>query len=146
MPLKFDENTARFEPLKFASVQVMLSYSSPRPDFIWVPVEDEFGISELVKVTFVYPQLPYSCSHCKAFGHSFSRCVNNPNATKPAARPRPHANNQAPSKAQKKNTQAQDSDPVASIEANVDIHKGNDEVNPMIVDDFIGCDVVLDPD
>lgn len=25
IPLKFDENTARFEPLRFASVQVMLS-------------------------------------------------------------------------------------------------------------------------
>lgn len=34
LSLKFDENTARFEPLRFAMVQVMLSYSSPRPDFI----------------------------------------------------------------------------------------------------------------
>lgn len=84
LPLKFDENTTRFELLKFSSVQVMLSYISPRPDFIWVLVEDEFGGTELVKVSFVYPQLPYSCSHYKAFGHSFSRCVNNLNVVKPA--------------------------------------------------------------
>lgn len=98
IPLKFDENTVRVEPLRFSSVQVMLSYSSPRPDFIWVPLEDECGNSELVKVSFVYPQLPYSCSHCKAFGHSFSRCVHNPNATKPAPRARPVGVSQAKAK------------------------------------------------
>lgn len=34
IPLKFYAITAKFEPIKFTSVQVILSYSSPRPDFI----------------------------------------------------------------------------------------------------------------
>lgn len=54
IPLKFDENTTRFKPLRFASVQVMLSYSSPRPDFIWVLVEDELGGIELMKVSTIF--------------------------------------------------------------------------------------------
>lgn len=107
-PLKFDDNTARFKPLKFSMVQVMLSYSSPRPDFIWVPVEDEYGVSELVKVNFLYPQLPYSCNHCKAFGHSFSRCIHNPNAIKPTTRPRPGGVSQAQAKASRKDNLVKD--------------------------------------
>lgn len=43
IPLKFDDNTERFEPLRFAYVQVMLFYSSPRLYFIWVPIVDEFN-------------------------------------------------------------------------------------------------------
>lgn len=107
LPLKFDENTARFEPLKFASVQVMLSYSSPRPDFIWVPVEDKVGDMEFVKVSFVYPQLLYSCSHCKAFGHSFSRCVNNLDAVKPTPQPSPGGTPHTNAKVLRKNNQTQ---------------------------------------
>lgn len=72
LPLKFDDNTERFEPLRFASIQVILSYSSPHPNFFWVPVEDEYVVEELLKVSFIYPQLPFSCNNYKAFSHSFS--------------------------------------------------------------------------
>ncbi|KAL8147378.1 hypothetical protein AgCh_004909 [Apium graveolens] len=89
LPLKFDDNTARFEPLKYAQMQVMLSYSSSRPDFLWVHVQDEYGEEDLMKVNFLYHQLPYSNSHCRDFGHSFSRCIHNPNIVKPTPRTRP---------------------------------------------------------
>lgn len=152
IPLNFDENTARFEPLRFSSVQVMLSYSSPRPDFIWVLVEDEFGVSELVKVSFVCPQLPYSCGHCRVFGHSFSRCINNPNAVKTTPRVRPVGVSQEKAKAHRQDNRGKDKEPVL-LEQNDSYHNTvegsnivTDNINPVVVDEFIGCDVVLDDD
>ncbi|XP_074377040.1 uncharacterized protein LOC141718557 [Apium graveolens] len=155
IPLKFDENTARFEPLRFASVQVPLSYSSPRPDFILVPVEDELGNSELVKVSIVYPQLPYSCSSCKAFGHSFSRCANNPNATKPTPRNRPSGVTQEKTKVPRQAVNTKGKEPVLndhnehneqSEQIVNPVEQQVGDFNPVIVDEFLGCDVVLDDD
>lgn len=74
-PLKFDAVTAKFEPLKYAGVQVELAYSAPRPDFVRVPLPN---LNDEVKIEIQYGELPYSCSLCNAFGHSLSRCINNP--------------------------------------------------------------------
>ncbi|KAL8107144.1 hypothetical protein AgCh_023806 [Apium graveolens] len=146
LPLKFDENMARVEPFKFALVQVMHSYSSPRPDFIWVPVEDEFCNQELLKVNFVYPQLPYSCSHCKATGHSFLRCINNPNTVKPA--PRQKQGGSPNAKASCTNNKGKDR--VTNLLENEDTYAGDTivgqykntvetgDVNPEVVNIFLG--------
>ncbi|KAL8104169.1 hypothetical protein AgCh_028413 [Apium graveolens] len=89
---KFDSVKVKNEVLALNSVQMGaldLSFFG----FQW----DEFGNKELMKVTFIYPQL---------LGHSFSRCVNNPNAVKPVPRQRqdgapntkaPRANNKGKS-------------------------------------------------
>lgn len=79
-PLKFDEPTSRFEPLKFVEVQVELEYSAPTPPSVWVPVLNCDEVEEKEKIEIQYPQLPYSCSLCKAFIHSLARCADNPNA------------------------------------------------------------------
>lgn len=130
----------------------MLFYSSPRLDFIWVPVEDEFGDTELVEVTFVYPPLPYSCSHYREFGRSFSRGVNNPNAVNPFTKPSSGGVSQATTKAPRKGNQTQAKQRILLEEANInnvvvgEENKGNGDINPMVVDEFLGCDVVLDAD
>lgn len=137
IPLKFNAITA----IKYASVQIMLSYSSPRPDFIWVPVEDELGESELVKVSFIYPQLPYSCSHCKAFGHSFSRCIHNPSVVKPVPRPRHEGGAPVTAKSHKVNHVSRTKSPSL---APTSTDKEPGEFNPEVVRVFLGCDVVMD--
>ena len=81
-PLQFDDATAKFEPIKYAGVQVELFYDAPRPGFVWVPVLKPDGSTENIKVEVLYPLLPYSCSLCKAFGHSLARCTDNPEAQK----------------------------------------------------------------
>ncbi|KAL8092426.1 hypothetical protein AgCh_034633 [Apium graveolens] len=151
VPLKFDEFTAKFEPTKYASVQVLLSYSSPRPDYIWVPVLDDCGHEELVKVSIIYPQLPYSCSHCKAFGHSFSRCIHNPNAVKPAPRYRAGGVNPRAAKAAKVNLNGKEQVPTVSDAGHEtgNLHGPTDvntDVNPVVLGEFLGCDLVLDED
>ena len=35
-----------------------------------------------MNVDIMYAQLPFSCSLCKAFGHSLARCLDNPKAKK----------------------------------------------------------------
>lgn len=82
-PMKFDEATSRLEPLKFSLIQVELEYSTPSPPSIWVPTLCN-GIEGKQKVDIIYPQMPYSCSICKAFGHSLARCSLNPDAVKPS--------------------------------------------------------------
>lgn len=79
-PLKFDEPTSKLEPLKYAAVQVELEYSVPRPPSIWVPVINSDEVEEKERVDIFYPQMPYSCSLCKAFGHSLARRADNPDA------------------------------------------------------------------
>lgn len=79
-PLKFDEATARFEPMKYAMVQVEFIYTVPRPYYIWVTILNGDGETEKVQMAVIYPQLPYSCSLCNGFGHSLSRCSKNPEA------------------------------------------------------------------
>lgn len=143
----------------------MLSYSSPRPDFIWVPVEDEFGIEEILKVSFIYLQFPYTCSHCRAFGDSFSRCINNPDAVSPPPRARPngvpvakaaktnHNNTKAPTKQPQIEYPVIEEAPATAPavgETNVHDHaenfEANRDFNPYVVDEFLGCNVVMDDD
>ncbi|XP_074342079.1 uncharacterized protein LOC141679484 [Apium graveolens] len=141
-PLKFDEITARFEPTKYASVQV--------------PVQDEHGTEELVKVSIIYPQLPYSYTHCKAFGHSFARCAYNPNVVKPNPHQRPGGAAQGASKVARKNQPPHNTDSIHSnvlVQAQQDglnnataADKANEDVNPVVLGEFLGCDVVLDAD
>lgn len=80
--MRFDEITSHFAPLRFVRVRVELAYSAPRPTHVWVPVINGDGIEEKMKVEILYSALPFSCSLCKAFGHSSSRCINNPEALK----------------------------------------------------------------
>lgn len=85
--LKFDVSTARFKPMKYAGVQVELEYGGHRPPYVWAPVINCNGENEKMKVEILYPPMPYSCSLCKAFGHSLSRCHDNPEAVKRQTRP-----------------------------------------------------------
>lgn len=55
----------KFKPLKFARVQIKLSYPAPRPSSVYVPVKNCDGERENQKVEIEYSQLPYSCSLCK---------------------------------------------------------------------------------
>lgn len=59
-PLKFDEATSRFEPLKYANIQVDLKYTSPRPNHVWIKVVNRLGIEEKEKIEIQYSQVPYS--------------------------------------------------------------------------------------
>lgn len=77
--LKFDEATSRFEPLIYARIQIELAYDAPRPSFVYVPIFNSDGTRDKEKVEIEYSPLPYSCHLCKAFGHSFSRCIDNLN-------------------------------------------------------------------
>lgn len=60
--LKFDENTSRFEPLKFARVQIELAYSAPHPPNVFVLVKSYNADRENQRVDIEYSQIPYSCS------------------------------------------------------------------------------------
>lgn len=52
--LKFDEATSKFEPLKFARVQIELSQSAPRPQSIFVPIKNFDGDRQNQKVDIEY--------------------------------------------------------------------------------------------
>lgn len=84
--LKFDEATSRFEPLKYARVQIELSYKALRPPSVFVPIINADGVRDIEKVDVEYSTFPYSCSLCQAFGHSLSRCINNPERVRPTPR------------------------------------------------------------
>ncbi|XP_074342467.1 uncharacterized protein LOC141680033 [Apium graveolens] len=118
-PLKFDEATARFEPLKYAGIQVELIYAAPRPDYVWASILNGDGEFEKAQVVVLYPQLPYSCSLCEGFGHSLSRCNKNPEAVCPPSRTRVSENF---------------------------VENLLDSRSPYIVGKLFGCDVVLDDD
>ena len=78
-PITMDAPTAKLEPMRYARVLVEVSYKSPKPDFIWVPVKsDEDGSIVKVKVQVLYFTMPLSCSLCACYGHSLARCVKNP--------------------------------------------------------------------
>lgn len=79
-PLQLDVATAKLDPMKYARIQIDLEYGAPRPDYTWVQILNCDGEEEKLKIEIEYPQLPYSCSLCRAFGHSLSRCTNNPEA------------------------------------------------------------------
>lgn len=108
--LKFDEITTQFQPLKFTHVQIKLEYSAPRPNHVWVPIINSLGEEEKMKVDVEFSQFPYSCSLCKAFGHSLARCHENPNREAP------------PSKRPRKANESKGS---AASKANVDINEEN---------------------
>ena len=82
-PITLDAPTAKLEPMRYARVLVEVSYKSPKPDFIWVPViSDEDGSIVKVKVQVLYSAMPLSCSLCACYGHSLARCTKNPNKVK----------------------------------------------------------------
>ncbi|XP_074326627.1 uncharacterized protein LOC141664571 [Apium graveolens] len=122
VPLKFDDNTSRFEPMKFAQVQVQLSL-------------------------------------CKAFGHSLSRCANNPDAVRPAPRARnrsgvgtqPRTNGPKMDPPSNGVTIEPQTDKRCAETAQLVGDKGFetplvDDINPTIIGELAGCDVVLDDD
>lgn len=55
-PLQFDSVTVNFEPLKYARIQVELTYDAPRQDFFWVSVLNYEGKEERMKVEIKYPK------------------------------------------------------------------------------------------
>lgn len=155
-PLKFDEATARLEPLKYAGVQVELKFSSPRPTHVWIPVINKDGVEEREKIEVQYAQLPYSCSSCRAFGHSFSRCSNNPEAVKriPVRNSGNNGNLQS-TNVEQQNDHASPAvtNPAESTGANLhreqtaeENYFQNMDLVPYKIGEFCGCDVVLDED
>lgn len=143
-PLKFDEATARFEPLKYASVQVELEYGGHRPDYAWVDVVCK-GVKDREKVKILYPQLPYSCSLCKAFGHSLARCLNNPDAV------RHNRNVRQPQRKRDRDEGISGSHAHAENRTGDSSIPYDDLLNsqgmvPYVVGRLAGCDVVMDED
>lgn len=53
-PLKFDEATARLEPMKYAGIQVELIYNVRRLDHIWMTILNGDGETKKVQVALIY--------------------------------------------------------------------------------------------
>ncbi|KAL8119929.1 hypothetical protein AgCh_017161 [Apium graveolens] len=117
------------------------------------------GKEELVKVLVIYSQLPFSCSLCKAFGHFQSHCANNPDTMRPAPRARnrsgagtqPHTNGSQMDSPSNRVTIDPQTDARCAETAQLVGDKGFetpfvDDINPTIIGEFAGCDVVLDDD
>lgn len=116
-----------------------LLYSSPRPDFVLATILNDNGETEKVKVDIQYSQLPFSCSLYKAFGHSLSRCINNPEVVRKSRVPpsgkrrHNHVEN---------NDQPGGNEPVSEqpTPSNVDFTEdfiGNMEMGPMSLTNFV---------
>lgn len=88
-----------------------------------------------------YAQLPYSCSICKAFGHSLARCVHNPNRKMPKARTQGSVNQQ-----QKNEGRGKQGEGVPVNEEQVKIFFLNRGMVPYVTGNFVGCDVTMDED
>ncbi|KAL8116812.1 hypothetical protein AgCh_023106 [Apium graveolens] len=101
-------NSKGFQPINYARVQIELTYSALRP-IVWVPVLNLNGEVEKIKVSVDYSQLPYSCSLCKACGHSLARCTDNPNKEEPQPKRK---------KQQRTQPSTQQKSPVISVSAN----------------------------
>lgn len=138
-PLQFDTATSRFEPLKYANVQVELAYSSPKPDYVWVIVLNAIGVEEKEKIEVQYPQLPYSCSLCKCFVHSLARCINNPDRDR--KRPRMSRPGSTTTTFASTSNSATNQPHVSKEE-----YLQNMEIVPYVVGEFCGCNVVMDED
>lgn len=82
-PLSLDKQTALLKLMKYAGVLVELQYGASCPKSVWVPVinEKDNSVSKM-KVDIEYFAIPVSCSYCRAFGHSDSRCEKNPSFMK----------------------------------------------------------------
>lgn len=149
-PLKFDDLTARFEPIKFTGIQIEFIYTAPRPDFIWVPILDCDENEENIKVEIQYTQIPYSCSLCPAFGHSLARCMNNPDAVKPKNDQQKthgtgHAKRRSDTGAASIPTGVQKR-PSDHLQEPLENYINNMEMVPYVIGEFMGCKVVMDDD
>ncbi|XP_074331919.1 uncharacterized protein LOC141668805 [Apium graveolens] len=150
-PLKFDEITGQFEPLKFARVQIELSYSAPRPPYVLVPTINSSGIEEYQRVEIEYSQLPYSCSLCKAFGHSLAICADNPEREIPQAKkPKTHSRKNNSTSQNTSNTYPHKKEKQQHNESmkagNPGTEVGINDMEPFVIGKFAGCDVVRDED
>lgn len=149
-PLKFDEATTRLEPLKYANIQVELHYSSPRPEHVWAKVINSLGIEEKEKIAIQYSQLPYSCSLCKAFGHSLSRCINNPDAVKRQPPKRGGQGTQSTTRNDDKQTNASTDDNKNVQDSEDEQYRENyvhnRELVPYTIGRLFDCPVVMDDD
>lgn len=142
-PMKFDAATAKFEPMKYAGVQVELSYSGLRPDFVRVPLPNS---NEEAKIEIQYGELPYSCSLCCAFGHSLSRCINNPDRVVKKPRTQAPKTSNASTSNSARNTQPATEPQTTSCEENCGENCDNNAIVPYQVGTFLGCPVVRDAD
>ncbi|KAL8102690.1 hypothetical protein AgCh_027277 [Apium graveolens] len=153
--MKFDEATSRFLPMKFARVLVELEYNSRRPPYIMVPLLNSKGAEDKFRVEVEYSQLPYSCSICKAFGHSLSRCSDNPDREPPRAKnPNNTVNkNQGRTKSAKTRSSTRTTVENTEVIENDLIDKegmedfvANNDMTKIVTGTFFGCDVTIDDD
>lgn len=107
-------------------------YGGPRPEFAWVKIINCDGEDEKIKVEILYSTLPYSCSICKAFGHSLSRCLNNPDAVRPQSR--------------KSRTTGVNAKSDGNANVTKENYVNNMEMVPYVIGSLAGCAVVMDED
>ena len=82
----------------------------------------------------MYAQLPFSCSLCKAFGHSLARCLDNPKAKKKKQQ-------QQQKKHNAKHNEADDS---LMKECGNGNDQNRNDVYPQVIGEIFGCDIVQD--
>lgn len=74
-PLFADETISQYNPMKFARLCIEVNLSSSFPSSLFVVVWDNSSQEDrFVEIKVEYQNRPPSCSHCKTFGHSFTRC------------------------------------------------------------------------
>lgn len=106
-----------------------------------------------MEVVVEFSQLPYSCSLCKAFGHSLARCHDNPNReVPPSKKPRRQSNNNDSTAYSEDNVHNdvnadhQETNNVNDEHENEEDHLLNRDMVPYVVGKFLSCDVVMDDD
>ena len=74
-PLRLDKTTEEICKPSVARIQVELDLLKPRPDMIWIEIEEEEGFWQNIK----YINLPEYCDFCWHLGHNSKTChVKNP--------------------------------------------------------------------
>lgn len=70
IPLRMDAATQSLKRPSYTRVQIELDVLKPRPDHVWIGMEDLDGFWQPVE----YESVPAYCTHCWHVGHSVDQC------------------------------------------------------------------------